>query len=83
MERAIRAAIEDGPEVRRIIHLRTLHLGPDELLVAAKVEVDASSMPDLARAIDTVESRIRASVPIARLIYLEPDVYRPDASVDR
>jgi hypothetical protein len=40
-------------------------------------------MSDLARAIDTVESRIRASVPIARLIYLEPDVYRPDASVDR
>jgi cation diffusion facilitator family transporter len=82
-ESAIRAAIGDGPEVRRIIHLRTLHLGPDELLVAAKVELDSPSVPDLTRAIDTVEARIRAAVPIARLIYLEPDVYRSDAVVDR
>jgi cation diffusion facilitator family transporter len=82
-ESAIRAAIRDGPEVRRIIHLRTLHLGPDELLVAAKVELDSPSVPDLTRAIDTVEARIRAAVPIARLIYLEPDVYRSDAVVDR
>ncbi|HYU39502.1 MAG TPA: cation diffusion facilitator family transporter [Acidimicrobiia bacterium] len=82
-ESAIRAAIRDGPEVRRIIHLRTLHLGPDELLVAAKVELDSPSVPDLTRAIDTVEVRIRAAVPIARLIYLEPDVYRSDAVVDR
>ena len=82
-ESAIRAAIMDGPEVRRIIHLRTLHLGPDELLVAAKVELDSPSVPDLTRAIDTVEARIRAAVPIARLIYLEPDVYRSDAVVDR
>jgi cation diffusion facilitator family transporter len=43
-ESAIRAAIGDGPEVRRIIHLRTLHLGPDELLVAAKVELDSPSV---------------------------------------
>jgi cation diffusion facilitator family transporter len=82
-ESAIRAAIMDGPEVRRIIHLRTLHLGPDELLVAAKAELDSPSVPDLTRAIDTVEARIRAAVPIARLIYLEPDVYRSDAVVDR
>jgi divalent metal cation (Fe/Co/Zn/Cd) transporter len=82
MERAIRTAIEDGPEVRRIIHLRTLHLGPDELLVAAKVEIDSPSVPDLARAIDAVEARIRAAVPIARVIYLEPDLYRTDTSAD-
>ena len=82
VERAIRAAIEDGPDVRRIIHLRTLHLGPDELLVAAKVEIDSPSVRDLTRAIDAVEARIRAAVPIARLIYLEPDLYRSDASVD-
>jgi cation diffusion facilitator family transporter len=83
MERAIRTAIEDGPEVRRIIHLRTLHLGPDELLVAAKAEIDSPSVPDLARAIDAVEARIRAAVPIARVIYLEPDLYRTDTSADR
>jgi cation diffusion facilitator family transporter len=83
IESAIGAAIMDGPEVRRIIHRRTLHLGPDELLVAAKVELDSPSVPNLTRAIDTVEARIRAAVPIARVIYLEPDVYRSDAVVDR
>jgi cation diffusion facilitator family transporter len=82
-ESAIRAAITDGPDVRRIIHLRTLHLGPDELLVATKVELDSPSVPDLARAIDAVEARVRAAVPIARVIYVEPDVYRSDAAVER
>jgi cation diffusion facilitator family transporter len=80
---AIRDAITDAPEVRRIIHLRTLHLGPDELLVAAKLDLDSSTVPDVARAIDAAESRVRAAVPIARVIYLEPDLFRSDAVVDR
>jgi divalent metal cation (Fe/Co/Zn/Cd) transporter len=80
---AISSAITDGREVLRVIHLRTLHLGPDELLVAAKVEIDAPSVADLARAIDAAEARVRAAVPIARVIYLEPDVYRSDAVMDR
>lgn len=73
---AIRAAIEAGPEARRVIHLRTLHLGPDELLVAAKVDVDAPDVPALAVAIDAIEARIRDAVPTARLVYVEPDLYR-------
>jgi cation diffusion facilitator family transporter len=73
---AIRGAILDGPEVTRVIHLRTLHLGPDELLVGAKVDLGVASVPALAAAIDTVEARIRAAVPIARVIYLEPDLFR-------
>ena len=73
---AIRTAIADGPEVERIIHLRTLHLGPDELLVGAKLDFAAAAVDVLAPAIDTVEARIRAAVPIARVIYLEPDLYR-------
>ncbi len=73
---AIRAAITDGPEVERIIHLRTLHLGPDELLVGAKLDLTATSVEVLAGAIDAVEARIRAAVPIARVIYIEPDLYR-------
>ncbi len=82
LEDAIRSAMV-GAEVKRVIHLRTLHLGPEELLVAAKLEIDAPSVPDLARAIDAAEARVRAAVPIARVIYVEPDVYRPDAVVDR
>jgi len=83
LEDAIRSAMVDGKVVQRVIHLRTMHLGPDELLVAAKLEIDAPSVPDLARAIDAAEARVRAAVPIARVIYVEPDVYRPDAVVDR
>lgn len=83
LEDAIRSAIANGDEVQRVIHLRTMHLGPEELLVAAKLEIDAPSVPDLARAIDAAEARVRAAVPIARVIYFEPDVYRPEAIVDR
>jgi len=72
----IRAAIVDGPEVARIIHLRTMHLGPDDVLVAAKVEFTTDTMPALAAAIDTVEARVRASTPAANLMFVEPDIYR-------
>ncbi len=72
------AAIEGSPELARLIHLRTEHIGPDELLVTAKVELDAGlSFSEVADAIDVVEARIRDAVPAARLIYLEPDVYDP------
>lgn len=73
----IRTAIEsDGTG---IIHLKTLHLGPEELLVAAKITVGAAeSGLDIARLIDTAEERIRTAVPIARVIYLEPDVHRAE-----
>ncbi|RKR90336.1 cation diffusion facilitator family transporter [Micromonospora pisi] len=72
----IERAVHEGSEVERIIHMRTLYLGPEELLVAAKIAVrPASSAEHVARDIDTVESRIRSAVPIARVIYLEPDIY--------
>ena len=71
----IEEAIEaDGT---RIIHIKTMHLGPEELLVAAKISVGAATTgQEIAQVIDDAEGRIRAAVPIARLIYLEPDVER-------
>lgn len=76
---AIKAAVV-GAGVPAVIHLRTLHLGPEELLVAAKIEVTATaSAADVAEAIDAAEQRVRAAVPIARVIYLEPDIRHPDA----
>jgi cation diffusion facilitator family transporter len=76
---AIRAALV-GAGVPSVIHLRTLHLGPEELLVAAKIEVTATaSAADVATAIDAAEQRVRAAVPIARVIYLEPDIRHADA----
>jgi cation diffusion facilitator family transporter len=72
----IERAILCGPETRRIIHLKTLYLGPDELLVAAKLAFDAETrFSDVAAGINSVEARIREAVPIARTIFLEPDVF--------
>lgn len=73
----IRAAIGAAPEVRSIIHLRTLQLGPEELLVAAKLDFTAATTVELAPAIDAVEARIRGAVRDEKIvIYLEPDLDR-------
>jgi cation diffusion facilitator family transporter len=73
----IQQAILDGPEVERIIHMKTLHLGPEELLVAAKIAVPShASAREVADGINATEGRIRAALPIAEVIYLEPDIYR-------
>ncbi|MCX4827404.1 cation diffusion facilitator family transporter [Streptomyces sp. NBC_00006] len=72
----IEQAVVDGETVTGLIHMRTLHLGPEELLVAAKVAVQHDdTAAEVARAINEAEARIRAAVPIARVIYLEPDIY--------
>ena len=72
----IEQAILAGEGVDRIIHMKTLHLGPEELLVAVKVAVPASeSAAEVARHIDEIEARIREAEPIARVIYIEPDIY--------
>jgi cation diffusion facilitator family transporter len=77
----IRAAMIDGETVTGIIHMRTLHLGPEELLVAAKVAVrHDDTATEVARAIDAAEERIRAAEPFARVIYLEPDIYSEAAA---
>ncbi|WP_396667774.1 cation diffusion facilitator family transporter [Microbacterium sp. R86528] len=71
-------AVLDGPEVYKIIHVKTLYLGPDELLVAAKLAFAADkSLGDVAYEINTIEKRVRETVPAARVIYFEPDIYRP------
>ncbi|GAA3303075.1 cation diffusion facilitator family transporter [Streptomyces cinereospinus] len=77
----IEAAIVAGDDVTRIIHMRTLHLGPEELLVAAKIGVrHEDTAGEIAAAIDAAEARVREAVPIARVIYLEPDIYSEAAA---
>ena len=74
---AILAALEAEPLVARVIHLRTLHTGPDEILVAAKIAVrHHDTVAGVAEAIDGAERRVRDVVPEARWIYLEPDLER-------
>jgi cation diffusion facilitator family transporter len=78
---AIRTAVV-GDGVESLIHLRTMHLGPDQVLVAAKIAVpSASSAADVARAIDAAEVRLRSAVPLSMVIYLEPDLPRENLQV--
>jgi cation diffusion facilitator family transporter len=70
-----------GPGVERVIHLRTMHLGPEELLIGAKLAITpTAALADVAASIDAAERRVRAAVPSARVIYLEPDVDRGAAA---
>jgi cation diffusion facilitator family transporter len=80
-QRDIQAAIttaDSAGEPLRIIHLRTLQLGPSNVLVACKIAVDADARAaDLARAIDAAERRVRLAVPEATYVFIEPDILRP------
>lgn len=74
MRRQIVEAIERGDRMGRVLHMRTQHIGPDQLLVAAKVELDPTlDTAGITAAIDRAQERIRKTVPIATLIYLEPE----------
>jgi cation diffusion facilitator family transporter len=76
-ERTIRATLSAASGIESVIHLRTQHLGPDELLVAAKVGFDPGlTFADVAARIDDAERELRRALPKARLVYLEPDVRR-------
>lgn len=76
-EATIRSTLESSSSIRRLIHLRTQHLGPDELLVGAKIEIDHTlTLPEIATCINEAETRVRTAVPKARVMYLEPDVAR-------
>jgi cation diffusion facilitator family transporter len=73
---AIERAIVSGDDAPRIIHMKTLYLGPDELMVAAKLGMASDQrLTEVAAATNAIEARIRAAVPAARVIYIEADVY--------
>ena len=76
-QQAIEAALTSTPQVERVIHIRTIYFGPDELMVAAKLGFAADmTVEQLAAAVDGAEAAVRASVPTVGLIYIEPDLYR-------
>jgi len=84
LQRRIEAAFEGGPGVRRVIHVLTQHLGPQDLLVAAKVEFDGNlTIEELVHAINACEERVRATpgLGVAR-IYVEPDFGRRETVVE-
>jgi len=76
-QHAIWEALEGTSHVDRVIHLRTQYLGPDEMLVGAKIALPPDcELATVAQVIDDAEARIREAVPAARVIYLEPDLDR-------
>jgi cation diffusion facilitator family transporter len=75
-QRRLRASLEQTDGVERVIHMRTMHLGPEELLVAVKIGVPRTARAaDVARCIDAAERSMRAAEPTAQVIYVEPDIY--------
>jgi len=75
---ALAAALRGHEHVQAVVYMHTEHLGPDTLLVAAKVIFDpALSAADVSRTIDEAEVAMRAAVPIATFIFIEPDTARP------
>lgn len=79
---AVRRALDAHPQITRVLHLRTQHLGPDELLVAGKVEFDGDlDFRGVAAALNEAEAAVRAAVPAVGIIYLEPDVHDPSRDV--
>jgi cation diffusion facilitator family transporter len=74
----IGAALLEGDGIREILNMRTLHVGPEQILVAVKIAVtDAETAGDVARAINAAEDRVRIAVPEARYVFIEPDIKRP------
>ena len=72
---AISAALSGAAKVNGIIHMRTMHLGPDNLLVAAKLDFSPTlTVVELTLAIDGAEAALRAAVPLATTVYIEPDI---------
>jgi cation diffusion facilitator family transporter len=72
----IRAAFTAHPKVETVLHMKTLYLGPDEMLVAAKIAVaKTTKATEIAKTINEVERAVREAVPVARVIYIEPDIY--------
>jgi cation diffusion facilitator family transporter len=79
VEQTIIEALESVEQVDHVIHLRTQHIGPEELLVAAKIAVSqGDTAAEITLGIDAAEAEVRNRVPIARLIYLEPDIDEPN-----
>jgi len=75
---AIREAIGSTEGVDAVVDLRTIHVGPDDLVVAAGIAIDPSrNASDIARAIVDAEARVRRVTPFRTVMYLEPRVRVP------
>ena len=82
-EKLIKEDIRSFVEVKGIVHMRTLHLAPDEVLLAVKITLSGElSMQEVGSLIDKIEGKIRKSNKAIKLIYIEPDVFKEKITKD-
>ncbi len=73
------ATVSEAEHVARVIDLKTQHIGPEDLLIAGKIEFTRGlTQSQVADAIDEVEAELREAIPLKLSIYLEPDLYDPE-----
>jgi divalent metal cation (Fe/Co/Zn/Cd) transporter len=84
IERAIREEIESRPGVDTLLELLTMHVGPDGLIVAARValsdELGADEAEDLA---DEVDRRLSESLPLQPYVFIDPTQTRQAESANQ
>lgn len=79
--KGIETALSLSDGVERIVHLRTLHMGPDEVMVTVKIAVDpALSAQRVADIINGAEAAIRGTNPMVTTVYIEPDIWHGASS---
>ena len=71
----IRAAILEGDEAKQIIHIKTMHLGPDDILIGVKIDSSGTTLKEVADGINAIEARVRKAVPDVHTLYIEPDIF--------
>lgn len=69
--------LRDEENIERVIHMRSLQLGPEDILLAVKIEFNQRlNTKEISNLINGIEAEIRSEFPIIKKIYIEPDIYR-------
>ena len=79
-QRKVVEIIEGHPQVASLAEIRTQHMGPDSVLIAANLTFTAGlAQREVAAAIDDIEAKLSDALPHALMIYLEPDLHESSA----
>ncbi|MEM9069594.1 MAG: cation diffusion facilitator family transporter [Myxococcota bacterium] len=75
----VRRLVEDTEGVTSLMNMRTLQLGDDEFLVSLKIQWQGDlKVAEVAERTNDLEKRIRESIPGARYVLVEADVFDPE-----
>jgi len=75
--RKIRLLLLREDSITRVIHIRSLHLGAEDILLAIKAEFsERLNVEQICNLINSLENEIRAQFPEVNKIFFEPDIFR-------